>query len=99
MIRLTELQCSDGRAVLRLEGTLTQDAFNVLNDTLKAYTRRHITRIQLDADGLTSIDRVAVQRWRDSLPSVPELFFHTSRTVLKNLLEDANLTVVLSAPA
>jgi hypothetical protein len=95
MIRLTELSCTAQVAVAKVEGNLTGDTLQILGQTLADYQQRGIGAVNLVADGVVSIDRLALEAWlRDNPPQI-ELSFLTSRVLLHQLLGNCGLKVVL----
>lgn len=95
MIRLTELSCAAGAAVVKVEGNLTGDTLQILGQTLADYQQRGVGEVKLMADGVVSIDRLALEAWTEGMPPEPSLCFLTSRVVLHQLLESCGVKVVL----
>jgi hypothetical protein len=95
MIRLTELECTDGTAVVRIEGNLTADTLLVLGQALEEYQQRGIGAVNLAADGVISIDRLALEAWTEKRPPDPSLCFLTSRVALHQLLEGCGVKAAL----
>ncbi len=94
MIRLTELERTALRAVVKIEGYLTESTLPVLVQTLAEYQQTGIRQVQFLADGLLLIDPVALEQALPHFPPDLQLSFHTSRLVVKQLLEDRGLRVV-----
>ncbi len=95
MIRLTELSCTAGVTVVKVEGNLTGDTLQILGQTLADYQQRGIGAVNLVADGVVAIDRLALEAWLRETPPQAELTFLTSRTVLHQLLANCGVKVVL----
>lgn len=95
MIRLSELERAAGTAVVKIEGNLTADTLLILSQTLADYQQRGIREVGLMADGVVSIDRLALEAWLRETPSQIGLSFLTSRVVLHQLLEGCGVKVVL----
>lgn len=96
MIRLTELSCMAGTAVVKVEGSLTRDTLLVLGQALSDYQQREVREVHLMADGVVSIDSLALNAWLRETPPEVKLFFLTSRMVLHQLLESCGVKAVLS---
>gem|GEM_PF-2364583 len=96
VIRLTELRREPPLIAIKLEGYLTQETLQVLNDSLTDYEQAGFHTVQLLADGLISADRLALQAWHQQISSQLDVQFHTSRLALKHLLEGCHLPVVLN---
>lgn len=96
VIRLTELRREPPLIAIKLEGYLTQETLQVLNDSLTDYKQAGFDTVQLLADGLISADRLALQTWHQDLSPQLDVQFHTSRLALKHLLESCHLPVVLN---
>lgn len=94
MIRLTELEGTAPRAVVKLEGYLTESTLQVLVQALAEYQQAGIGQVQLLADGLQLIDPMALEQALPRFPPGLQLSFHTSRLVVRQLLEDRGLKVV-----
>ena len=94
MIRLTELERSAQSATVKAEGYLTATTLQVLAQTLAEYQQAGVAQVQLMADGLQLIDPVALEQALPQFPDNLKVSFHTSRLVVKQLLEDCGLTVV-----
>ena len=94
MIRLTELERTAPRAVVKIEGYLTESTLLVLTQALAEYQQAGIRQVQLMADGLQLIDPVALEQALPRFPPDLQLSFRTSRLVVKQLLEDRGLTVI-----
>lgn len=95
MIRLSEMECAAGTAVVKVEGNLTTDTLLILGQTLADYQQRGAQEVRLMADGVVSIDRLALEAWLQEIPPELELSFLTSRAVLHQLLEGCGVKVVL----
>ncbi len=94
MIRLTELERAAPRAVVKIEGYLTESTLLVLLQTLAEYQQAGMQQVQLMADGLQLIDHVALEQALPHFPPGLQVSFHTSRLVIRQLLEDCGLTVI-----
>lgn len=95
MIRLSEMECTAGTAVVKVEGNLTADTLLILSQTLAGYQQRGVREVHLMADGVVSIDRLALETWLRASPPQIGLSFLTSRVVLHQLLEGCGVKVVL----
>lgn len=95
MIRLTELECTERLAVVKIEGQLTEASFQVFEQSLVEYRRRGMEEVRFMADGLLHIDRRALELIRPRLPTGLRFSFHTSRIALQKMLESCGLEVVL----
>ena len=95
MIRLSEMACADGSALVKLEGNLIADTLLVLGQTLADYQQRGVQEVRLMADGVVSIDRLALEDWLRQTPPQVAFSFVTSRVVLHQLLESCGVKVVL----
>lgn len=95
MIRLSELEYAAGTALVKVEGNLTADTLLILSQTLADYQQRGVREVRLLADGVVSIDRLALEAWLRETPPQLELSFLTSRVVLHQLLENCGVKVVL----
>lgn len=87
MIRITEQTLQRHCLKLKLEGSLTHETLDVLDETLKSYGEQGVEQVQLQVDGLVSVDRLAVQDWYKARPTVPLVSFCTSKTAVQVLLE------------
>jgi hypothetical protein len=96
MIRLGELECAAGTALVKVEGNLTPDTLLVLGQTLADYQQRGIGAVNLAADGVVSIDRLALEAWLRENPPQPELRVLTARVVLHQLLASCGVKVVFA---
>lgn len=95
MIRLSEMECTAGTAVIKVEGNLIEDTLQVLGQTLADYQHRGVREVRLMADGVVSVDRLALEAWLRETPPQIGLSFLTSRGVLYQLLEGCGVKVVL----
>jgi hypothetical protein len=98
MIRLTELERREATAVVKAEGSLTASTLQVLEQALAEYQQQGISEVQLWADGLLSVDQMALEKARQRFPAGLEISFHTSRLVLQKLLENCGVHVVFINP-
>lgn len=98
MIRLTELECTNQLAVVKIEGQLTETSFQVFGQSLVDYQRRGIEEVRFMADGLLSIDRRALDHARPHFPEQVKFSFHTSRIALQQVLAGCDLEVFFRQP-
>lgn len=96
MIRLTELALAAARVRVKVEGNLTRDTLPVLDQALAAYQQQGVREIELMADGVVSIDRLALEAWWRETPPQVRFTFFTSRGVLHQLLANCGVKVVSS---
>lgn len=94
MIRLSELERAAPKVVVKIEGHLSESTLLVLIQTLSEYQQAGIAQVQCMVDGLQLVDRVALEQASTHFPPRLQLSFHTSRLVVKQLLEDCGLTVI-----
>lgn len=94
MIRLTELECTAPRAVVKIEGYLTESTLLVVVQALAEYQQGGIQEVQFMADGLHLIDPVALEQTLPHFPPSLQISFHTSRLVIGQMLADRGLTVI-----
>ncbi|MCC7263295.1 MAG: hypothetical protein IT369_12320 [Candidatus Latescibacteria bacterium] len=94
MIRLSELGCETERVWVKVEGTLTRDTLPILAQSLADQQQRGMREVLLMADGVVSIDRLALEAWLRETPPQVEFCFVTSRVVLHQLLTSCGVRVV-----
>lgn len=92
MIRLTEVRQVGDDVELRVEGTLSEEALEVLQTELMRYREGGVATARLVCDGLTvSPPRLVEHRWPDGL----RVDWVTTRPSQFDLLEGHGLTVTL----
>jgi hypothetical protein len=89
------LERSEATAVVKAEGSLTASTLQVLEQSLAEYQQQGVQEVQLWADGLLSIDQLALEKARQRFPAGLAISFHTSRLVMQKLLENCGATVIL----
>ena len=94
MFRLAELSSGNRTASLRIEGDLTRATIPVLEEQLANYARLGVSQVDLEADGLLSIDDRALAEVGSRLPSELQITFHTSRTAVREQLRGCGFAVV-----
>ncbi|MBI2502634.1 MAG: hypothetical protein HYW07_05305 [Candidatus Latescibacteria bacterium] len=94
MIRLTELERRSQAVVVKVEGSLTASTLQVLEQSLAEYQQQGVREVQLWADGLLSVDQLALEKAQQRFPAGLDISFHTSRLVMQKLLENCGATVV-----
>ena len=99
MIRLTELGRHHTEARVRLEGALTGAGLEVLRTALEALRDEGIESVDVEADGLVLVDRLALRQEPTVTPAGLTLRFTTTRRSLRQLLADTDVDVRLVPPA
>lgn len=95
MIRLTELGREGRRASVRLEGSLTRAGLSALRTALLELRAAQLDSVDVAADGIILVDRLAMREWPDVVPDGLSLSFTTTRRSLAQLLVSCGVDVEL----